>query len=78
MAISVSITAVVTVILTAIVFSLICYCIRPKGGYSPSPVTARFPLATSGISSHEMKDNIAYGHSGRPTTTSDIYENIIT
>ena len=54
------------------------YCIRPKGGYSPSPVTARFPLATSGISSYEMKDNMAYGHSGRPTATSDIYENIIT
>ena len=83
MAISVPITAVVTVILTAIVFSLICYCIRSKGSYSPSPVTAHFPLATttvstSGVTSYEMKDNMAYGHSGRPTTTSDIYENIIT
>ena len=83
MAINVSITAIVTVILTAIVFCLICYCIRSKVGYSSFPVTTHFPVATttvstSGISSYEMKDNMAYGHSGRPTTTSDIYENIIT
>ena len=84
MAISISITFVATVIITAIVFSLICYCIRSKGGLprSPSPVTAYFPVATttvstSGVSSLEMKDNMAYGHIGRPTATSVIYENII-
>ena len=83
MAISIPITAIATVILTAIVFSLICCCIRSIGGRSPSPVITHFPVATttvstSGISSYEMKDNMAYGHSERPTTTSDIYENIIT
>ena len=68
--------------LTGVVLSLIYYCIRSKRRYSPSPVIAHFPMATttvstSGVSSLEMKDNMAYGHSGRLTKTSIIYDNII-
>ena len=85
--ISVSITAIVTAIITAIVSSLITYycCIKSKGGYSPSaigsPALYETPVSTSGVSSLEMRDNMAYGHvnigtSGNIPTTSAVYDTV--
>ena len=73
MAISVPITALVTVILTVLVYSLTFYCIISKRGYSSSPT----------VTSLEMKDNMAYSHisigtSENTPTKSALYDSITT
>ena len=83
--VSVPITAVLTAIVS-IITSYYC-CVKSKGGYTPSatgpPVLCRTPVSTSGVSSLEMKDNVAYDHvtigtSGNTPTTSAVYYNVIT
>ena len=82
--VSVPITAVITAIVS-IVTSYYC-CIKSKGGYTPSatgPALYETPVSTSGVSSLEMKDNMAYGHvtigtSGNIPTTSTVYDTITT
>ena len=87
--ISVPITAIVTAIITAIITILIVRycCLKSKGDYSPSatgpPALYETPVSTSGVSSLEMKDNMAYGHvtigsSGNVPTTSTIYDTVAT
>ena len=82
-AVSVPITAVVT----AIISCLITYycCVKSKEGYLPSPTDPpalyKTPVSTSGVSSLEMKDNMAYGHvtigtSGNIHSTSTVYETV--
>ena len=81
--------SVITAVITAIVSIIISYycCIKSKGSYSPSatapPVLNGTPISTSGVSSLEMKDNVAYsnvaiGTSGNMPTTSAVYYNVIT
>ena len=82
------ITALVTTIIIAIISSLITYycCVKPKGGYSPSttgpPALYETPVPTSGVSSLEMKDNMAYGHVTIGTcgniSTIAVYETVTT
>ena len=78
-----------TAVITAILSSLITfYCFfKSNRGYSPSatgpPAPYETPVSTSGVSSLEMKDNMAYGHvtistSGNISTTSTIYETVPT
>ena len=83
--VSVPITAVITAIVS-IIISYYC-CIKSKGGYSPSAtapsVPNGIPVSTSGMSSFEMEDNVAYsnvtiGTSGNIPATSAVYYNIIT
>ena len=82
--VSVPITAVTTAIVS-IIISYYC-CIKSKGHYTPSatgPGLYETPVFTSGVSSLEMKDNMAYGHvsigtSGNIPTTSTIYDNVTT
>ena len=64
MAISLPITAIATVILTVLVYSLIFCCIISKKVYSPSPT----------VTSLEMKENLAYGTSGNICTKSVVYD----
>ena len=85
--ISIPITAIMTAIITAILSSLITfYCFfKSKGGYSPSatgpPALYEPPVSTSGVSSLEMKDNMAYGHVTIDTSgnipTSVVYDTVI-
>ena len=86
--ISVSITAVMTVIVTTVITLIITYycCIKSKGGNSSSttgpPVIYDTPVSTSGASSLEVKDNMAYGHvtidtSGNIHNGTIVYDNII-
>ena len=79
--VSVPITAVITIVI------IYCCCVKSKGGYSPSPtgppVLYETPVSTSGMSSFEMKDNMAYGHvtigtSGNIPTTSAVYDTVTT
>ena len=82
--------SIITAIVTAIVSSLITYycCTKSKGGCSPSatgPLALHeTPASTSGMSSLEMKDNMAYGHvtigtiSGNIPTTSAVYDTVTT
>ena len=83
--VSVPITAVITAIVS-IITSYYC-CIKSKGGYSPSAtapsVLYETPVSTSGMSSLEMKDNMAYGHvtigtSGNIPITSVVYDTVTT
>ena len=64
LAVSVPVTAIITAIIT-IFISNYCY-IKSKGSYSPSATACsalyETPVSTSGVSSLEMKDNMAYGH----------------
>ena len=77
-----------TAIITSILTFLITYycCVKSKGDYSPSPtgLSALYetPISTSGVSSLEMKDNMAYGHvnigtSGNVPTTA-VYDTVTT
>ena len=87
--ITAAVTVPITSVITAIVSSLITYycCIKSKGGYYPSatapPAVYEIPVSTSGVSSLEMKDNMAYGHvtignSGNIPTTSAVYDTVTT
>ena len=78
-----------TAVTTAIITFIITYycCIKSKGGNSSSttgpPVIYDTPVSTSGVSSLEMKDNMAYGHvtidtSGNIPTTSTVYDTVTT
>ena len=82
-------TSVITAIITAIITIVITYfcCVKSKGGYTPSvtglPALYETPISTSGVSSLEMKDNMAYGHvtigtSGNIPTTSAVYDTVTT
>ena len=79
MGISVPITAIATIITTAILSSFITYycCVKSKRSYSPS-VTGP-PNSCS--SQFEMKDNTAYGQvtidSGNKSTERVIYDNVV-
>ena len=77
-----------TVIVTTVITFIITYycCIKSKGGNSPlttgPPVIYDTPVFTSGASSLEMKDNIAYGHvtigtSGNIHNATVVYDNIV-
>ena len=83
------VVSVITAVITAIVSIIISYycCIKSKGGYSPSAtapsVPNGIPVSTSGMSSFEMEDNVAYsnvtiGTSGNIPATSAVYYNIST
>ena len=72
---------------TAIITFFITYycCVKSKGSYSPSatgpPALYETPVSTSGVSSLEMKDNMAYGHvtigtSGNIPTTLAVYDTV--
>ena len=87
--VSIPITATVTAVITTILSSLITYyCyIKSKGGYPPSitdpPALYETPVSTSGMSSLEMKDNMAYGHvtigtSRNIPTISVVHDTIVT
>ena len=85
LAISAPITAVITAITTILI--AYCCCYKSKGGYTPSatgpPALYETPVSTSGMSSLEMKDNMAYGHvtigtSGNITATSAVYDTVTT
>ena len=85
MVVSVPITAVITAIVS-IITSYYC-CVKSKGGYTPSgtgpPILYETPVSTSGVSSFEMKDNMAYGHvtistSGNGPTTLAVYDTVTT
>ena len=79
-----------TAVITAIITIVITYCcVKSKGGYSPSttgpgpPALYEIPVSTSGVSSLEMKDNMAYGHvtigtSGNISTPSAVYDTVTT
>ena len=83
--VSVPITAVITAIITIVIT---CYCcIKSKGGYPLStthpPTLYETPISTKGVSSLEMKDNMAYGHvtidtSKNIPTTSAVYDIVTT
>ena len=83
------ITLVVSVPITSIITIFIAYycCIKSKGGYFPSATSPsalyETPGFTSGMSSLEMKDNLAYGHvtigaNGNITTTPAVYDTVTT
>ena len=82
--VSVPITAVITAIVS-ISTSYYC-CIKSKGGYTPSatgPALYETSVSTNGMSSLEMKDNMAYGHvtistSGNIPTPSAVYDTVTT
>ena len=75
------------IVLTVIAFIIAYYCcIKSKGCNSPSttdpPVIYDIPVFTSGVSSLEMKDNIAYDHvtidtSGKIPSATVVYDNIV-
>ena len=78
-----------TAVITAIITFIITYycCIKSKGGNSSSttghPVIYDTPVSTSGVSSLEMKDNMAHGHvtigtSENIPTTSTVYDTVTT
>ena len=77
-----------TAVITAIVSPLVIYycCFKSKGGYYPSatgpPALYETPISTSGMSSLEMKDNMAYGHVTIGTSgnipTSAVYDTVTT
>ena len=86
--VSVSITAIVTAIVTTVITFILTYycCIKSKCGNSPSttdpPVIYDTPVFTSGVSSLEMKDNMAYGRvsidtSGNIPSATVVYDNIV-
>ena len=85
LAVSIPITSITTAIMTILI--IYYCCIKFKGGYSLS-VTGlstlyEFPVSTSGMSSFEMKDNMAYGHvtigtSGNRPNTSAVYDIVTT
>ena len=84
--ISIPITAIVTAVITAIMSSLVTSycCVKSKGSYSSSATSPsalyETPVSISGMSSLEMKDNMAYGHvtidSRKIPTTSAVYETV--
>ena len=87
--ISIPITAIVTAVITSIISSLVTYycCFKSKGDYplSATGPSALYetPVSTSGVSSLEMKDNMAYGHvtigtSGNISTTTAVYDTVST
>ena len=75
-------TAVITAIVSWLVTSYCC--VKSKGVYSPSATSTalyEIPVSPKGVSSLEMKDNMAYGRvtidtSGNILTTSAAYETV--
>ena len=84
LALCVPITAVITTIISSLI-TYYCY-IKSRGGYSSSstglPAPYETPVSTSGMSSIEMKDNMAYGHVTIGTSgnisTSTVYDTVTT
>ena len=85
-AITFAVSVLITALVTAIISCLITYycCVKSKEGYSPSPtVLYEIPLSTSGVSSLEIKDNMAYGYVTIGTSenipiTSAVYDTVET
>ena len=86
--ISIPITSVITAIVTIFITYYCCIKANYKGGHNTSatgPPVLQYetPVPTCGVSSLEMKDNMAYGHviigtSENIPTTSAVYDTITT
>ena len=79
LAVGVPVTAVITILIAY------CCCFKSKGAYSPSatgiPALSETPVSTSGMSSFEMKDDMACGHVtigtiGNIHSTSAVYDTV--
>ena len=76
-----------SVFLLQLTIVITCCCIKSKGSYSHSttgpgpPVLYEIPVSISGVSSLEMKDNMACGHltigtSGNIPTITGVYDTV--